>query len=156
MPRRRRHMKRFRADYLDFAVGPIDTTWTTLTERERETRMASMERQWRDESEPILEDWRENRPGERPWAWWAFTAKVPMPDPWDETERLLELDVMDAEEVEKVIAAGTHVATEQEAGRVAHSAVPSDVHNANACLKHLGRPLLSEDAFPQPRWAERT
>jgi hypothetical protein len=151
MPRRRRHMKRFRADYLDFAVGPIDTTWTTLTERERETRMASMERQWADEGWAMLEEWRETRVGERPWGWWRFEAGEQMPAPWDEVQRLLELDVIDAEEVERVIAIGAEVGTEQEAGRVAHSAVPDAVRNANACLKHLGRPLLSEDAFPHPR-----
>jgi hypothetical protein len=78
-------MKRFRADYLDFAVGPIDTTWTTLTERERETRMASMERQWADEGWAMLEEWR----GERPWGWWRFEAGEQMPAPWDEVQRLL-------------------------------------------------------------------
>jgi hypothetical protein len=126
VPRRRRHMKRFRADYLSFAIGPIDTSWTSLTERERETRMASMERQWADEGWAMLEEWRETRVGERPWAWWAFEAKEEMPVPWDEVQRLLELGVMDAEEIEAVIAIGVEVVADQEAGRVGHSAVPRD------------------------------
>jgi hypothetical protein len=155
MPRRRHHMKRFRADELALAIGPVDTSWTTLTEREREIRMASVERQWIDDGPPMLEQWRESRVGERPWGWWQFQAKEEMPAPWDEVQRLLEIGVMDAEEIEKVIALGVEVVTEQEAGRVGHSAVPNTVRNANLALAFLGRPPLSEKSFPHPAWAPR-
>jgi hypothetical protein len=156
MPRRRRRLKRHRADYLDFAIGPIDSSWKGISEAEYDTRMRSIEAQWQADGPPMLEEWQAERPGERPWAWWAFQAKEEMPDPWGgEVQRLLELGVMDPEEIEDVIAIGAQVVADQEAGRVAHSAVPNTLRNANLCLAFLGRPLLDEKAFPSPAWAPR-
>jgi hypothetical protein len=150
-------MKRYRADDLDLAIGPLDPTWKGITDREYESRMAGIEAQWRVEGPAMVEEWKHSRPGERPWAWWAFTARVQMPT-WQEDEPvlLLELDAMDADEIEKVITRGTAVVADQEAARVGHASVPLEVVSAQAALKHLGRPLLDETSFPHPAWAERT
>jgi hypothetical protein len=118
--------------------------------------MAAIESQWRVEGEAMVEDWRHSRPGERPWGWWQFTARIEMPaGRTDETALLLGLGAMDTDEIEKVIAEGAEVIADQEAGRVAHSSVPRQVANAQAALKHLGRPLLDETAFRR-KWTERT
>ena len=55
--------------------------------------MAEMEAGWRAHRDKIMEEYGD-RHGDRlsrPWGWWVFEAKEPMPDHGEEVARLAEL-----------------------------------------------------------------
>src|SRR5690242_404795 len=111
MPRRRRHARRWSFGTFDFVLGPVDVTWQALTERERRAKLEALGRAWGEQGAEFVERERRTHPGSRCWAWWEFTAGEPMPSytadgPAAEVERLLELDALDDDEMNAVIAAG--------------------------------------------------
>ena len=74
---------------------PLEDVWIALLcgpmrghEWEPEV-MAEMEAGWRAHRDRIMEEWGD-RPS-RPWGWWRFEIREPMPDREDEAARLAEL-----------------------------------------------------------------
>ena len=80
---------------------PLDEVWIALLcgpmrGHEWETEvMAEMEAGWAAHRDKIMEEYGD-RPS-RPWGWWVFEAKEPMPDRDDEAARLAELNADDSD-----------------------------------------------------------
>ncbi len=96
----RRRMSEDEARRFDFElhVGPLLHVGVSDAELDALLRAA-----WEHRRGELLADWR--RPGERPWAWWAFDPELPQPSPGaDEVLALLDLGELPDAEVESVFS----------------------------------------------------
>jgi hypothetical protein len=137
MPRRRLKAPRD-ADVLplDLAVGPFRSVWRDVPDEDRDDafRLA-----WARRRDGMLEHFRRERPGDRPWAFWRYELSEPVRHGEDAVRRLLELDQMDADERAAVIAAGHRVVAEHVVGAPAWTTVPDAVRRAEGCPGPPGR-----------------
>ncbi len=104
MPARRGAVTRAAAGQWDLELK-IGITTYELRQLGADEAWQTLRDAWELRRDAMLAEWRRDRPGERPWAWWAFEADEPIPSYSEtgrdaETQRLVELGVVDDAELQ--------------------------------------------------------
>src|SRR4051794_33521765 len=97
---RRSRRRRPPFDRIDLQIGPAKVHFSALGTSREPQLMRALEVFWRIHRDDLLADWETSFPGRRPWAWWAFDAREPMPaaDEQAERRRLAELGEFESNE----------------------------------------------------------